>query len=69
MNAQTRCTLSQLTSNQIFETILNTGRITRDHQKALLRMLCWENPITPEDQKQIKQVFHRLDMGLLKVSD
>lgn len=60
---------AQITSRQIFEAILNSGQITRAQQKALLKMLCWENPITPEDQKQIKQVFHRLDMGLLKVTD
>lgn len=69
MNTQTRCTLSELTRNQLFQGIMNSGKITRTHQNALLRMLCWDNTITPEDQRQIKQVFDRLDMGLLKVID
>ncbi len=69
MNFTTHCSLSKSTNGQLFQGILNTGRITRDHQNALRGMLCWENPISPEDQRQIQQVFHRLDMGLLKVID
>jgi hypothetical protein len=69
MNTQTRCPLSQLTSSQLFECILNSGRITRADQNALLKIFAWENPMSQEDQRRLKQVFHRLDMGLLQVID
>ena len=69
MNFPTHCSRSQSTNGQLFQGILNTGRITRHHQNALRQMLCWENTISPEDQMQIQQVFARLDMGLLKVID
>ncbi len=69
MSTQTSCTLSQLTSSHIFECILNSGRITRADQDALLKIFAWESPMSQEDQRRLKQVLARLDMGLLQVID
>ena len=69
MKTQTRFTLSHLNSNQLFEGILNSGQITRADQNALLKIFAWENPMSKEEQRQIQQVFYRLDMGLLQVTD
>ncbi|MBD2546634.1 MULTISPECIES: hypothetical protein [Planktothricoides] len=48
---------------------MNSGRITRADQNALLKIFAWENPMSKEDQRRLKQVFDSLDMGLLQVID
>jgi hypothetical protein len=70
MNAQISCNLPQLTIAQVVEHILASGRITRTDQNSLRFSISSEEiPPSPEDIRQIKGVFNRLQMGLLKVMD
>jgi hypothetical protein len=49
--------------------ILRYGRITTADRNLMLRMATSEKPLTAELDDQIKQVFDRLRMGLIKVVD
>lgn len=70
MNGQISCNLSQLTIAQVVEHILASGRITRTDQNSLrCAISSEESPPSPEEIRQIKGVFNRLQMGLLKVMD
>ncbi len=69
MNAHISCNLPQLTIAQVVEHILASGRITRTDQDSLRSAISSEIPPSPEEIRQIKGVFNRLQMGLLKVMD
>ncbi len=70
MNGQISCNLCQLTIAQVVEHILASGRITRTDQHSLrCAFSSHESSPSPEELRQIKGVFNRLQMGLLKVVD
>lgn len=55
---------------QVAERVLASGRITALDQNYFLKAaLSLENPLSPLEQSKVKQVFDRLQMGLLVVVD
>jgi hypothetical protein len=70
MSAHISCNLSQVTIAQVVEHILASGRITRTDQNSLrCAFSSQEIPPSTEEMRQIKGIFNRLQMGLLKVVD
>ncbi|MBD3880950.1 hypothetical protein IFO70_04195 [Phormidium tenue FACHB-886] len=54
---------------QTIDRILASGKITTVDRLCLLKAALSRAPIHPHDAQQIRQVFDRLQMGLLKVVD
>ncbi|MDJ0702733.1 MAG: hypothetical protein QNJ46_05585 [Leptolyngbyaceae cyanobacterium MO_188.B28] len=55
---------------QVAERVLASGKITAWDQSCFLKAaLSLENPLSPVEQFKVKQVFDRLQMGLLIVVD
>ena len=58
----------QLPIAQVAESVLASGKITATDQSCFLQAaLSSEDPLSPLDQTKIRQVFDRLQMGLLRV--
>jgi hypothetical protein len=53
----------------VIHRILACGKITNDDHNFLLRAMLSEQPLDEQDQNQVKLVFDRLKMGLLRVVD
>ena len=55
---------------QVAERVLASGKITvKDQGWFLKAALSLENPLSPLEQAKVRQVFDRLQMGLLRVVD
>jgi hypothetical protein len=59
----------KLTLKQIVKHILNSGKITAIERNWFHRATLAETPLDPDELAQIRQVFDRLQMGLIKVVD
>ena len=53
----------------VAERIFATGKITREDNQALLRAALQNSILTPSEMVQVRGLFDRLQMGLLKVID
>lgn len=53
----------------VVDRIYRSGRITRADEHHFLRAMIAEDPLSPEEQQQVRDVFDRLQMGLLRVVD
>jgi hypothetical protein len=60
---------SQLTLSQVVNRILGTGTITRTDETVFLQAMVAETPLSAAEMEQVTEVYHRLQMGLLKVVD
>ncbi len=69
MNTQISGNLPKNTIRQIVEKIFTSGAITRADQKSLRQAMFADHQLSSEDADQIKRVFDRLQMGLLKIVD
>lgn len=69
MNPILSPTFAQTTLSQVIHRILACGKITSDDHHFLLRAMLSEQPLDEQDQSQVKLVFDRLKMGLLRVVD
>ncbi len=49
--------------------IFATGKITRDDERALHRVMVSDMRLDPDDMSQIRGVLDRLQMGLVKIAD
>lgn len=54
---------------QVIDRIYRSGRITRADEHHFLRAMIAENPLSQAEQQQVRDVFNRLQMGLLRVVD
>lgn len=59
----------RLTIGQVIERIYRSGKITRHDEWHFLRAMVAEEPLSREEQTQVRDVFDRLQMGLLQVVD
>lgn len=58
-----------LTIAQVLERIVRSGRITRVDEAYFLHAMVADTPLSHEEQNQVRNVFDRLRMGLLRVVD
>ncbi len=58
---------NRLTIAQVIDRIMRSGRITRLDENYFFRAMLAEAPLTPAEQNQVRNVFDRLNMGLLRV--
>ncbi len=61
---QTRLTLAQ-----VVDRIYRSGRITRVDERYFLQAMVADELLSHEEQAQVRNVFDRLQMGLLQVVD
>lgn len=55
---------------QVAERVLSSGKITATDQSWFMKAaLSLEDPLSPLEQSKVRQVFDRLQMGLLRVVD
>ncbi|MBE9179886.1 hypothetical protein IQ268_15045 [Oculatella sp. LEGE 06141] len=69
MSIETATHPSQTTLMQVINRILISGQITRAEQNWFLRATLNDISLSIDELKQIRFVFDRLQMGLLKVVD
>ena len=60
---------SGLTVNQMVETIMTSGQITRRQHIQLTNAILSENQITEEDRRQINRILDYLQIGKIKIVD
>lgn len=60
---------SGITVNQMVETIMTTGQITRRQHIQLTNAILSENQITDEDRRQINRILDYLQIGKIKIVD
>lgn len=53
--------------NLVMDRILASGKITRKDQTFLIRAMSDDNLLTEAEDQRIKEIYNRLQMGLLKV--
>ena len=58
---------NRLTIAQVIDRIMRSGRITRLDENYFFRAMLAEAPLTQVEQNQVRNVFDRLSMGLLRV--
>lgn len=58
-----------LTSTQIINRILTSGKITAADRAWFLQATVADHPLNSQELAQVRQIFDRLRMGLLKVVD
>jgi hypothetical protein len=62
------CDLNETNLHQVITDILATGDISRSNQAYLARLMRSSEFLSPRDVALINRVFHRLQMGLLRVN-
>lgn len=67
-HTETPCA-SSFTSDTVIQRILASGKITAADRIWFLQAMASDIPLNSQEMSQIKQVFDRLKMGLLKVVD
>jgi hypothetical protein len=60
---------SEMTIGEFTHRVFAAGKITRADENWLLRATLSATPLNHEDQKLVRQMQVRLQMGLLKVVD
>jgi len=60
---------SGLTVNQMVETIMTSGQITRRQHIQLTNAILSENQITEEDRRQINRILDYIQIGKIKIVD
>jgi hypothetical protein len=60
---------SGFTVNQMVETIMTSGQITRRQHIQLTNAILSENQITEEDRRQINRILDYLQIGKIKIVD
>lgn len=55
--------------SRVIDRIYRSGKITRADEQYFLMAMVAENPLTREQQHQVRDITQRLQMGLLKVVD
>lgn len=60
---------TQLTIAQVIDRVIRSGRITRVDEHCFFHAMVAETPLSQEEQSQVRNVFDRLNMGLLQVVD
>ncbi len=53
----------------VAERIFSSGKITREDNQALLRAALEQSLLTSDEMTQVRGLYERLQMGLLKVVD
>lgn len=61
--------ISSASVTQVIQRILQTGRITTADRRWLLKANTTSNLLDDEEIRMIKQVYDRLQMGLVKLAD
>lgn len=61
--------LSEATLQAVVSHIIKSGRITNDDRLWFHQLILSDVTLKPEMLQQIRQVFDRLQMGLIKVID
>jgi hypothetical protein len=69
MTVQTETSTPQTSLKHVINRIIASGQITRAERNWFLRATMTDMPFSIEELKQIRSVFDRLQMGLLKVVD
>ncbi len=59
----------ELTLQHVVQQVLTSGRITSAERIWFHRAIMSDVPLDPNMMQQVKQVFDRLQMGLIKVVD
>ncbi|MBW4579984.1 MAG: hypothetical protein KME42_10485 [Tildeniella nuda ZEHNDER 1965/U140] len=54
---------------QVIDRIVRSGRITRVDENYFLHAMVAGTPLSHEEQSQVRNLFDRLQMGLLQVVD
>jgi phage I-like protein len=60
---------TELTLQQVMERVLTSGRITSAQRMWLHQLIMADLTLAPETLLQVRRVFDRLQMGLIKVID
>lgn len=60
---------SETTLQAVASHILRTGRITNEERLLFHQFISTDVMLKPETLQQIRQIFDRLQMGLIKVMD
>lgn len=60
---------TQFTIAQVIDRVVRSGRITRVDENYFLHAMVADTPLSREEQSQVRNVFDRLQMGLLQVVD
>lgn len=60
---------THLTITQVIAQIYRSGKITRLEKSYFLQAMVGDEPLSQDEQTQVRNVFDRLQMGLLHVLD
>ncbi|MGJ3247200.1 MAG: hypothetical protein ACFE0I_14150 [Elainellaceae cyanobacterium] len=69
MNSLITAPISSNMLGEAIHRIFDTGKITREDKNVLLRATASNYSLTVDELHQVRRVFDRLQMGLLKVVD
>ena len=69
MNKLTSPSRSYFPLSPIINRILTSGKITRADESCFLKAATSDQPLSEEDSQQIRRIFERLEMGLLRIVD
>jgi hypothetical protein len=60
---------TQFTIAQVIDRVMRSGRITRVDENYFFHAMVADTPLSYDEQSQVRNVFDRLQMGLLQVVD